>query len=424
MGMLSMTVDPVLDGQVADAYFIPTSISYEKVIEAKSYWKELEGGQKKKEDVGALIGSSSKVLRSKYGHVFVDFAEPISLRVFAAARGYEIGTERDPDEPGEASDDRAASSDRDPMAGPRRQLVTQLGHRIIYAINQATRVTPTSISALVLLSRSHRGLGEEELYKNADRFLELLEGLGARRSSSLEPPTRRAAIREAVGRFAADALIGMVPAPDGDTVLVMSEDGRRALDYYKNNIIHFFVPYAIAALAVMAAPSQRYEDIAETGRRISYLLKFEFSFRDRTFEENLQQAATFLKSRRTLEIKETDDGELWSITHVGREEAALLASMIAVFFETYRLTAECLDELPANERKLSSAVLVRGKKQILEGRIVRAESTNKLTVGSAIKMLTEDGIISRDGATYSLMDDARRAALIAELSRYLEMMRV
>jgi glycerol-3-phosphate O-acyltransferase len=312
--------------------------------------------------------------------------------------------------------------ERDPKDGPRRQLVTQLGHRIVYSINQATRVTPTSISALVLLSRGHRGLGEGELYKNADRFLELLEQLGARRSTSLDVPTRREAIREAVGRFASDGLIGMVPAPDGDTVLQMSEDGRRALDYYKNNIIHFFVPYAIASLAVMASASAKYSDIAETGRRISHLLKFEFSFRDRGFEENLRQAASFLQSRRTLDIKETPEGEVWSITLVGREESALLASMLAVFFETYRLTAECLDELPASERKLSNAVLVRGKKQILEGRIVRAESTNKLIVGSAIKLLTEDRIIERDGANYTLVDDEKRSRLIEELTRYLSVM--
>ena len=110
------------------------------MIEAKSYWKELEGDHKKREDMGALLGSSTKVLRSKYGRVFVDFAEPISLRVFAASRGYEIGQEHDPEAPD----------------GPRRQLVTQLAHRIVYAINQATRVTPTSIAALVLAGMYRR----------------------------------------------------------------------------------------------------------------------------------------------------------------------------------------------------------------------------------------------------------------------------
>jgi glycerol-3-phosphate O-acyltransferase len=407
MGMLSMCVDPVLDAEVPDVHFVPASIGYEKVIEAKSYWRELEGDQKKREDAVALLGSSTKVLRSKYGRVFVDFAEPISLRVFATSRSYEIGAERSKDEPD----------------GPRRQLVTQLAHRIVYAINQATRVTPTSIAAMVLLSRGHRGLGEEELHKNVDRFLELLQGLGARCATSLEPPTRRPAIREAIGRFAADGLIGMVPAPDGDTVLQMNEAGRLALDYYKNNILHFFVPYAVVALSVMATPSKRYEEVAETARHVSRLLKFEFSFRgDRGFEENLRQAAAFLEARRTLEIRTGEEGELWSITLVGAEEAQLLANMLGVFFEAYRLTAECLDELPAAEKKLTASVLVRAKKQILEGRIARAESANKLTVASAIKLLTEEGIISREGGNYQLADDEKRSALIERLSHYLATM--
>ncbi len=407
MGMLSMCVDPVLDAEVPDVHFIPASISYEKVIEGKSYWKELEGEQKKKEAMGALLGSSTKVLRSKYGRVFVDFAEPISMRVFAASRGYEIGKPHDPEAPD----------------GPRRQLVTQLGHRIVYGINHATRVTPTSVSALVLLSRAHRGLGEEEMYKNVDRTLDVLESLGARRSPSLEGSTRRPAIREALERLQSDGLISTVLAPDGDTVLQVGEEGRRALDYYKNNIIHFFVPHAIAMLAVMTAPSAKYADIAETGRRISHLLKFEFSFRaDRGFDENLRQAGAFLESRRTLDVRTEDGDETWTITLVGREEAALIASMIGVFFESYRLTAECLDVLPASEKRLSAVVLGRAKKQILEGRVVRAEAANKLTVASAIKLLTEDGILSRESSGYEVADESKRVAFVEELSRYLAAM--
>ena len=41
---------------------------------------------------------------------------------------------------------------------------------------------------------------------------------------------------------------------------------------------------------------------------------------------------------------------------------------------------------------------------------------------SAIKLLTEDGIISREGANYQLADDAKRTALIEKLSQYLATM--
>jgi glycerol-3-phosphate O-acyltransferase len=408
MGMLSMCVAPVVDGDVSDVSFIPASISYEKVIEARSYRRELEGGAKRKEDVTALL-ESTKVLRSRYGRVFVDFADPISLRVFAASRGYDIG-KREPRQ--------AESPD-----GPRRQLVTQLGHRIVYAINQATRVTPTAISALVLLARPLRGIGEEELYRGADRFLELLEKFGARRSRSLDAETRRAAIREAFGRLAADGLIGMVPAPDGETVIQTGDEGRRALDYYKNNILHFFVPTAIVALAVLAAHDGDYAEIARIARRISQYLKFEFSFRDRAFEDNLRQAGTFLASRRTISIGEVEGKETWAITLVGREEAALLAGLLGVFFEAFRLAAECIDELPAPEKKATHAILSRGRKQVLEGRIVRAEAASKPCIESAIKFLVEDGVIEREGAELRVKDREKQKAIVDELSRYLGAMR-
>lgn len=404
MGMLGMCVDPVADGYVSDVHFIPASISYEKVIEAKSYRRELEGGRKKKEDMTALLGST-KVLRSKYGRVFVDFAEPISLRMFAASRGFEIASEpsrKDPDE----------------KDGPRRQLVTQLGHRIVYGINQATRITPTAVSALVLLSRAQRGLGEQELYREADRFLELLERIGARRSTSLDPETRKEAIREAIGRLASDGLVGMVPAPDGETILQVSDEGRRALDYYKNNIIHFFVPYAVASLAVLSCNEGSWEEVVQVAGRISHLLKFEFSFRvDQVLHENLRQAAAFLAARRTI------DDQKWCVTRVGRDEATRLAALLGVCLESYRLTADCLDELPNTEKKLIPSVLVRGQKQVLEGRLMRAEAAFKPTIENAIKLMVEDGIIERESAELRLVDKDKQRALIDELSSYLEAMR-
>src|SRR5262249_49381050 len=115
MGMLSMCVDPVLEGGLADVSFVPVSISYEKIIEAKSYAHELGGGAKKREDVGTLL-SSTRLLIARYGRVYVDFDEPISLRVFAASRGFELGR----------AEESAATS---------KGLVTQLGHRIVYGIN-------------------------------------------------------------------------------------------------------------------------------------------------------------------------------------------------------------------------------------------------------------------------------------------------
>lgn len=401
-GLLSMCVDPVLEGSVQDLSFIPVSIGYEKIIEAGTYAKELSGGEKKKEDAGALLSATS-VLRSKYGRVYVDFAEPISLRVFAASRGIELKGPGDPEaEPGPE----------------KKQLVTQLGHRIVNGINQVTRVTPTAIAALVLLAQPRRGLAEAELHRLADRSLEFLTPLGVRLSAALSPETRKAALREALGRFAAEGNLAMIPAPDGETIYQVNDEGRRALDYYKNNILHFYVPYAVAAAAVLVRGGEP-EATQETARRISQLLKFEFSFRvDQAFEDNYQQALEVLAAQRILAQVEGR----FIPTKNGAQDARNLAGLLLVFFEAYRLAAETLEELEGGtlpQKRFLSLALARARRQILEGRIQRAEAGSQLTLQASLQLLGDLGVTKKSGDV-EVADEAARKALIEELSGYLK----
>lgn len=403
MGMLGMCADPVFEGAVSDVQFIPVSISYEKLVEARSYARELQGGAKRKEDVTALL-SSAQVLRSKYGRVYVDFAEPISLRIFAASRGVDVRTEGDND-------------------AERRNLVTQLGHRIVYGINAATRVTPTSVAALILLARTRRGMAQSELFSRAARLVDALTALGARVSPLLKGDTLQVSLREALGRFAQDNLLLMTPAPDGETIYQVNDAGRRALDYYKNNIIHYFVPHAIVAASVLAEGGAQVPDeaVQARARRISRILKFEFSFRvDRAFEDNFSQAATALMKRRALEQR--DEGGPWSVTAVGRTDARELAGLLCVFFEAYRLAAEVLEELhggSVGEKKFLELALARGSRQVLEGRILRAEASAQPLMKTALSMLGDQGVIARSGEI-AVADEAARRALIEELTLLLE----
>ncbi len=398
MGMLSMCADPVLEGSINDVSFIPVSIGYEKVVEAKSYTKELHGGEKKKEAVAGLL-SSTRVLASKYGRVYVDFAQPISLRVFAAARGHEVG--------------------REDNESHRRVLIGQLGHRMVYGINEVTRVTPTSVAALVLLGGTQRGIAEEDLYAGADRAIDFLHAKKARLSEVLAQSTRRAALREALGRFASEGLVIMTPAPDGATIYQVNDAGRLALDYYKNNILHFFVPYAVVALAVLAGGDGAVpaEAVRARAQELSRLLKHEFSFRvDKSFDDNFAEALDGLVARRTVVA---EDGTI-ALTTNGRTEAHDLAGLLAVFLEAYRLVAETLGEITeaTPEKAFLALALRRGGRQSLEGRIARAEAVSQPLMKSGLALLREDGIADKSGHIKVLDEDARKA-VVEQLGVYL-----
>lgn len=420
MGLLSMCVDPVVDRSINDLSFIPVSISYERVIEAKSYAKELHGGAKRKEDIGALL-SATKVLRSQYGRVYVDFEEPISLRAFAAARGVELASA--------AADPAEATDEPSPAL---RGLVTQLGHRIVWGINAVTRATPTSVAALGLLARARRGVQETELYARADRLTTFLTEAGARLSAALAPETRREAIREAVGRLAADGLLQMLPAPDGETIIRVEDEGRRALDYYKNTILHFFLPAAIVAAAMLsleaASPGGQPPPapaVQARARRISSLLKHEFSFRvDQDFEANFRAATERLRERRDVEWREREDTAALAITLNGREEVLELAGLLAPCFEAYRAVLEAaklLEAAPMPEKRFAQEALAAARKQVLEGRILRAEAAAQPSLNAAIQRFIEEGVLQNEAAgALRIASEEARTRLMAEIAGYLQ----
>jgi glycerol-3-phosphate O-acyltransferase len=408
LGMLGMCIDPVLDGAVPDLSIVPVSIGYEKVVEAKAYAKELAGETKKREDFKALIKSGPKVLRSRYGRVYVDFGDPISVTRFAEARGLHPG------EPGEHDAHR------------RRQITSQLGHRIVYGINEVTRVTPTSVVALTLLSRTQRGIGEDELVEEADRVLQFLAEIGARVSGTLQPEHRREAIREALGRFEADGSVRTAPAPDGATIYQFDSAGRSALDFYKNNVLHYFVPCAVVAMALVLEPRSTDPDVRARARRISQLLKHEVSFKvDADFDQNFDDALSVLERRgavRRVGALRAAETTL-EVHNDGHREVVQLAGTLGVFFECLRLAAESLSRL--HERPLSQPELIRqalmaAQRQALEGRIQRPEAATQPGLTTSIVWLVDQDILRRGENGLEVCDEDARLALVDELSRHLQ----
>lgn len=401
MGMLAISADPVLEGSIPDVSYVPVSIGYEKIIEAGAYAKELAGGAKRTEDVTALV-SSAKVLRSRYGRVYVDFDEPVSLRELAAQRGMTLPLEKG-------------------RGQQHKQLIQQLGHRIVYGINRVTRVTPTSVAALVLLAGTRRGMGEDELMLKVERTIDFLRRSDARLSSVLEGPRRDDAIAKALGRLVNDRLLGAQRAPDGTLIYQLDESGRVTLDYYKNNILHFFVPAAIVTAAVLAAEDKSHDCVLRWARRISQLLKNEVSFRGgATFEDNFDAASALLLERGTL--LRTDTG--WLVPQNSEEEVRELAGILAVFFEAYRIMGETLARLdggPLPEKVILEAALNAARRKALEGRMARAEAASQVILRQGLSLyLSEKAIRRGERGTLVAGENGTRHEVMGELSLLLK----
>lgn len=79
-GLLSIIVDAYHEGVIEDAWIIPVSMNYDRILEG-NFVREQLGQPKKKETFIMAISTFIKAICSHYGVMRVDFNVPYRLRV-------------------------------------------------------------------------------------------------------------------------------------------------------------------------------------------------------------------------------------------------------------------------------------------------------------------------------------------------------
>ncbi len=410
-GLLSMVVDACMMLPGKRVFFVPISIGYERVIEERSYVDELSGADKQKENIGGLL-KTPKVLRSKYGRLYVQFGEFLEFDDVL----------RDV-----AGEDERGAPRREIKPAERRNLVHTLGHRAVYEIDRATVVTPAALVATVALAHRRRGITRSELLEGAERMAASLRRMGARFAGAIFSDGGRVrpdTIEEAVHLFVDGKLMSVVDAADGEEpIYSVPEERRIALDYYKNNVLHFFVPSALIAAALRAKggePVSRHM-LRERVRQLSRLFKYEFMYRaDADFDEIFDDALSDLLEAGELEeiadrIQPTE-GDLGA-------RLLTYAAMLRTYFETYRLAARGLEMLARGEmsrKEWLKKTLALGQRMYLAGELELRESLSKARLESTIRALRDHGLVrTGDSDVLSLGDQSGGVEGLRELEQRL-----
>ena len=385
LGMLTWEVDAVLEGASNDLHFVPVSIDYEKVVESGSYSVELAGGEKKPENLKALL-STPKVLRTNYGRIHLRFDEPIPLMEFIQSRGLSPET-----------------IDED----QKKALVRALGNRIIYGISRTSTVTPYALVSAALLAHRGRGVPASELAK---RIL-LLRRIAEEEGSPISPllrdaptsPTEVGPIQDAMGSFVKDQWV-RVQEVKGETIYVIDETKRANLSFYKNSLMNLVAPRSLVASAVLTrAPASR-EEVREAAFFLSRLFKFEFVYRvGATFEALFSDA---LDRLRRAGLIEEADRRISTGAPETLDSLGFLADLLRDFIEGYLAAALTLEDLaragPMEPRSFIKAALETGRAEYLAGRIGASEALSKPTMENAVLFLLDQQI---------LLEEARRLRL-------------
>jgi len=405
-GMLVMTVRAFLRAPRRPVLFQPVYIGYEKLMEGKSYIGELSGKPKEKESlIGLLRGLG--VLRQRYGHVALNFGEPIELTPLL---------------------DAASNQWRDTTADPNTKpewlssVVDQLAEKIQININRAADVNPINLLALALLSTPKHAMAENDLLAQLELLKALLEALPYSDRMTLTPlaPDAIIAYGEQMG------WITRVRHPLGDVLTVEGEPAV-LLSYFRNNVLHLTAVAAWVACCFLNNRRMSRASVIRLGRIIYPFIQGELFLPWDTegFATQLQATIDFFVRRGLLEA--VGEGRLLE-RGPGQDDAAyqlrVIARSLIQAFERYyiaiaalvkngphTITASELENvctLTAQRLSLLSEplapeffdkALFRGFIQKLrERRIVWTDANGKLDYDSALEDMVRDArvILARE----------------------------
>jgi glycerol-3-phosphate O-acyltransferase len=369
LGLLTWDVEAFLSSARRDLFFVPIAITYERLVEEGAMVGELEGGRKSDESMMGLM-RARKYLQRRFGTVHVNFGEPISLADALGDRRERFARDTSPE-----------------MDAEQRLFVQQLGNRIAERINWAVVPNATAIAASAMLGAHARGLFRADLVKRMQDVVDLLRLQDVRLTPALLQDEGEFA--ESIASLLRADLLRSTEDPRGE-ILYFEESARRALDIYRNSIVHYLVAPSFLALRLLAGPARNElrGDLAE------WLDLFYSEYHSPRGEVLAAHFDGFIDYFERFGWVERSDGQVRA-TEKGTPHFGLLAEqtrgVVEVYYATFAAVSGFEGDLTAKALlKAANAQFQRGD---LLGEVLRPESINETTIANAIALLVRRGVL-------------------------------
>lgn len=381
-GLLSMVLQAYQEKYCDNFAAIPVYIGYDRVIEEKSYLKELAGVPKVQENTADMI-KSSKILRKRFGRVYINIGEPIIMKDYLEKWEKQISQ----------------------MSLEERQsLYRKIGYEIVLEINKVSVVTPFSMVASGLLSHDRRGISHEDLTDVLNEFYEYLLTKEVKFAATFANQKR--AIADALNIFAQSDIISKIEAEEDEVeemqevVYSLEDDKRLNLEYYKNNILHFFIPLCFAATSMVNSN----EDVMSLARImgdykfLKHLLWNEFIFDERKDDvDEVNDVLAYLHSRKMI-VPSEREGQVWiEVKGKGKTKLKPFAGLIHNYLEScWIVLRSCLylKKTPHTERDWLKKIRALGDRMYRKGEVLRAESLSQSNYLNVIRFLEDAELIA------------------------------
>ena len=382
LGLLSILLNAYKNRACEDMIFAPIFIGYDTVLEESSYLHEVEGKEKQPESLVQVI-KARKFLKKRYGRIYIQFHEPISLKELLLQYGTPI---------------------QDMGSKEFNIFCRNLGHRVINAINSVTVVTPHALVAAALMNCSKKSFSFEHLTSHVETYMNHLLSQKARLADTLlvdhvhtvEHVLDTYVQRKFIERITKDKKPGY-----DDALLKVNQSKRPNLEYYKNNCIAFFVPAAITSLAILVKDTFQFSasDLHSDYEFLQYFFKYEFAYDvDKTTEYFVRKnIKTFIDE--TILMPHPTLPDTYNLTASGFRKLRLFSSFLKTYFESYWIVLTFFMQHPPNSIKPKDRIKkieTIGNRMYKKKEIERKEALSIVNYTNGIDFFTTNGVKGSD----------------------------
>ena len=382
LGLMSILFNAYKNGACKDMLIVPIYIGYDRIIEEKSYLHELGGGQKEPENLLQLI-RARKFLNKRYGKIYIQFHEPISLNQLLSRTGTQLT--------------KMTSKEKN-------ALVRNLGYRIINAINRVTVVTPHALVASAILNIAKEKFSFEDLIAVNETYLKYLATQNAKLADTLVSDKVRV-IEQVVDLFSQRKFIEPVVKDKKDKITpkeyLINEQRRLHLEYYKNNCIAFFIPAAYTAMALLEQDSFRFSasDLHSGYAFWQSFFKLEFAYDvDKTAGFNVRKnIKAFIDDGIVIPHQTLPD--TYDVTPAGFRKLKLFTLFLKTYLESYWIVLNYFMRIPQNSVKTKDRlkkITAQGNRMYKRKEIEHKEALSKVNYQNAVDFFSSHGIKGRD----------------------------
>jgi glycerol-3-phosphate O-acyltransferase len=410
LGLVAILMQAVQEGYCDDLIFVPTAINYDRVLEEGAYLKEIKGSSKQKESISQLV-RARRLLKKRYGRVYVKCSQPISIKSHLNRFNMDINTMK-PKE--------------------RHAMYRDFAWRIIHSINSVSLVTPFALVGAVFLTTAKRGISLAEVKLITRNYYNYLQHQGVRWADTFQDLDK--ILQDTLGLMEKSKWLELLADEDEtdeeERIYTVDDSNRLQLEYYKNDMIHFLLPAAYVSSAILAKETFEFdlEGIEEDLSFFRDFFKFEFVYdADENLRETINQVIAYYVSQDFIANSDNQENT-YSISHQGLKGLTCFASLLRSYFESYWIVLRAIKYLSKkhySERDFLKKINSLGNKLYKLEIVERFESISRITFENAIQFYCEKGAIKKNekhesGKRHVHYEDANNPEAISYYSRMID----